>query len=91
MVCCLITHKNIANARSLHEIPHREWGEGATLMFHMASPVDRESVFARFLSELGWEIPARPRLFVQLNNSEVLNEFIRIVLSPLRTMTEPIQ
>jgi hypothetical protein len=83
IVSCFITNKDLPNARSLREVSESTWDPGASLMFRMASDVSRDSVFTRFLSELGWAVPARPKLFVQVNHSQVFDEFMRLALSPL--------
>lgn len=52
-------------------------------MFDMASEIDQHSDFAEALMKEGWTINQHPRLFAQLNHSEILEEFIKVVLVPL--------
>lgn len=52
-------------------------------MFEMASEIEEKSHFARFLLKKGWIINSQAKMFVQLNHSKVLEEFIQIILSPL--------
>jgi hypothetical protein len=84
IISCFVTDQDIAEPRHLFDSPIVQWNAGAKLMFNMASSIDKSSVFTRFLSELGWKMPSKPKLFVQVNHSEVLDEFIRVVLSPLK-------
>lgn len=84
IVSCFVTNQNIVHPRKLFDVPETEWSDGARLMFNMASSIGQDSVFTRFLLELGWTMPAKPKLFVQVNHTEVLEEFIRVVLSPLK-------
>ncbi|MEH1826707.1 MAG: VWA domain-containing protein [Nostoc sp.] len=86
IISCFVTDRDIAEPRYLFDTPVPQWNDGAKLMFNMASSIDRGSVFTRFLLELGWKMPSEPKLFVQVNHSEVLDEFIRVVLSPLKTI-----
>ncbi len=84
IISCFVTDQDITEPRRLFDAPASQWNDGAKLMFNMASSIDRNSVFTRFLLELGWKMPSEPKLFVQVNHSEVLDEFIRVVLSPLK-------
>lgn len=52
-------------------------------MFEMASEIEEKSHFSRFLLKKGWVINSQAKMFVQLNHSRVLEEFIQIILSPL--------
>ena len=50
-------------------------------MFDMASKVDRDSVFVESLIERRWKVPLHPKLFVQANHTDLLNEFTQIIVS----------
>ncbi len=52
-------------------------------MFDMASVVQVDFQYATFLLKKGWTIYPEAKLFVQLNHSEVLEEFIHVIVSPL--------
>jgi len=80
---CFVTDQDIANPRILYGKPEAQWNNGAKLMFDMASIVKDDSEYVSFLLNKGWKINPQARLFVQVNHSEVLEEFIRVVLSPL--------
>jgi hypothetical protein len=86
IISCFITDQDIANPRTLFKQPELHWDREAKLMFDMASEIEDNSEFERFLSQKGWTIHPEAKLFVQLNHSEILEEFISMVLIPF---TEP--
>jgi nucleoside phosphorylase len=81
ILSCLITDKDVANPRELLHDPPAEWDQDARVMFEMASPLDEDTQIERFLLHKGWTIYPHPRLFVQVNHSDVLKEFVRVALS----------
>jgi hypothetical protein len=46
-------------------------------MFEIASPLAEGDSFSRNLVNEGWTIEPNAKLFVQVNHSEVLDEFVR--------------
>jgi von Willebrand factor type A domain len=83
IVSCFITNLDIADPRKLFAEPESHWSKEARLMFDMASNIEDGSDFAQFLMKKGWTISPQGKLFVQLNHSDILEEFISVVLSPL--------
>ncbi len=83
IICCLIDNKDIIDPQILFNQPNPSWNNNACLMFEMASEIEEKSHFARFLLKKGWAINSQAKMFVQLNHSKVLEEFIQIILSPL--------
>jgi hypothetical protein len=83
IVSCLITNQDVADPKRLFSRPENHWNEESRLMFDMASRLPVPSAFADYLDQEGWTIAPRSRLFVQANHSQVLEEFTRVVLSPL--------
>lgn len=81
IVSCFLTNQNIIDPRKLFDEVSYEWGRGARLMFDMASKVDRDSVFVESLIERRWKVPLHPKLFVQANHTDLLNEFTQIIVS----------
>jgi hypothetical protein len=60
------------------------WPEGARLVWDIASPLDESSAAAHYLLAHSWSIEANAKLFVQfvqVNHSDVLNEFVRVAAS----------
>ena len=83
IICCLIDNKDIIDPQILFNQPNPNWNNNACLMFEMASEIEEKSHFARFLLKKGWITNSQAKMFVQLNHSKVLEEFIQIILSPL--------
>ena len=81
IVSCFLTNHNIIDPRKLFDEVSYEWRRGARLMFDMASKVDRDSVFVESLIERRWKVPLHPKLFVQANHTDLLNEFTQIIVS----------
>jgi hypothetical protein len=91
IVSCYVTDQDITVPRHLYGVPHPSWSPGAQLMFEIASEVPDDSPFSYYLGEYGWEIEPHARLFTQINQSEVLSEFMKLVLSPLEAKPDPHQ
>jgi hypothetical protein len=83
VVSCYVTSDDIADPRVLHSQRQLGWREGACLMFEAASTIDSKGPFARYLLGKGWHLDRDAKLFVQINHSDVLDEFIRVVGSPI--------
>jgi len=79
VVSCFVTDDNLADPRVLVGMPQSSWSSGARLMFDIASPIDETGPFARYLLGQGWAIERGARLFVQVNHSTVLEEFVRMI------------
>jgi hypothetical protein len=47
-------------------------------MWDIASPLDESSAAAKYLLRQGWSIELGARMFVQVNHSDVLKEFVRV-------------
>lgn len=90
VISCFVTDQDIANPRVLFGEPESQWSRGARLMFDMASAVEENSAFANFLLRKNWTIKPNARLFVQVNHSMILEEFIRVVISPFETSSKTI-
>lgn len=88
IISCFITDQDIANPRILFGTPQSNWQRGAQLMFQMASQIPKDSEFTRFLLQKGWTIEPEAKLFVQLNHSDILQEFISMVLAPFEDIRE---
>jgi len=52
-------------------------------MLDCASRVPPDSSFGNYLKEYDWKVERGGKLFTQINQSEVLSEFMSVVLSPL--------
>ena len=83
ILSCYVTDHDIAESRHLYSRSQPNWPSGAQLMFRCASALPKESPFDASLREYKWEAEPEARLFTQLNQSEILSEFLNLVLSPL--------
>lgn len=83
IISCFVTDEDVAEPRTLYRKPQKNWPEGARVMFDAASTLDLASEFALFLGRKGWSFNDGARLFVQLNHSEVLDEFIDVLIAPI--------
>jgi hypothetical protein len=79
IVSCFVTDQDIAEPRALVAARQPHWTAGAGLMFEIASTIDEQDPHARALLGHGWTIEPGARLFVQVNHSEVLAEFVRAI------------
>ena len=83
IVSCYVTNKDVAKPRCLHGIYEESWDEGAKLMFNCASIALTTSSFYAYFKELNWEIQKKGRLFAQINETDFLEEFLKVIVSPL--------
>lgn len=83
VISCYVTSKDIADPRILLGTADENWPSGAKLMFDVASQLDESSEFAGYLLRHGWTIERNAKMFVQINHSDVLEEFVSAVGSPV--------
>jgi CHAT domain len=83
IVSCYVTDKNLAKSRCLYEASEKTWEEGAKFMFNCASVPSIGSPFYSYFRELNWQIQENGRLFAQINETEFLEEFLKVIISPL--------
>jgi hypothetical protein len=84
-LCCYLGEQDILNAKRLYEVDDSRWSEGAKCMFRMASVLRNDSYLSRamfdYLSRTGWHPQVGVRLFAQINHSEALDSFLKVLLS----------
>lgn len=83
IVSCYVTDDDIAEPRHIYGVAPGDWPKGAKLMFESASLVPPTSSFDSYLREYSWTIESKGRFFTQVNQSEILSEFMNAILSPL--------
>lgn len=89
IISCYVTNENITTPKNLYNTIQPYWPEGAALMFGCSSVISSQSSFYTYLQEFHWEIEEDARFFTQINQSEILKEFLRVVLSPLSQQSKP--
>jgi hypothetical protein len=80
IVSCFVTDEDVVSPRTLFAEARSAWKKEARLMFDLASPAEPGNPFISLLAKQGWTVPERARLFLQVNQSDVLEEFIRGLL-----------
>lgn len=83
IVSCFINNEDTANPRVLLNAADSRWGQEAKLMFELSSEMGDLPEVRRYLLEHNWTLYPQPKLFVQLNHSDVLREFVQVTLSIL--------
>ena len=80
--------KSILQNRSLYSQYQPEWTEGARRLFYCSSEINHENILAKSISKMAikksWKVPESARLFLQINQEEMLDELIDILTSPLK-------
>lgn len=82
IVSCYLTSSDLASPRHLTSEPGANWPAGAVRLFNMASKLDLDSELSRYLLRQGWYVEPDAACFVQVNHSEVLDEFVGLATSP---------
>lgn len=83
IVTCFLTDADLTEPKRLYGSPQPGWSDGARLMFDCASMLPARSPFDAHFRETKWTVEPQARLFTQINHSETLAEFSKVVLSPL--------
>ena len=83
VVSCYVTDIDITEPRHVYNKSNKDWPEGAKLMFECASNLPLNTPFDAYMREHGWDIDDGGRLFTQINQSEILSEFLNVLVSPL--------
>jgi hypothetical protein len=80
ILACYLTGQDIAEPRRLYARPQPGWPEGAVTLFRCSSVLEEDSLLLPVLREKGWAAAEGDRLFVQLNQSALVSEFVSFVL-----------
>jgi hypothetical protein len=91
IVSCFVTDEDLTEPRRIYGSPQNKWSPGARLMFECSSVLPVGSSFEAYMREYNWKLEPDGRLFTQINQSEILSEFISVVLSPLKSTGKEIQ
>jgi hypothetical protein len=87
IVSCFVTDRDITATRSLYGTPQPNWPAAATLMYEVSSRIPDDSAFYTYLREHNWNMEPNAHLFSQVNQSQVLSEFLQMLVSPLQNAT----
>jgi hypothetical protein len=83
ILCCFLANKNIRRPWILRRQSWWFWPPDAKLMFSMASSVDDWPELGEQLRDSRFVVRKHAKLFVQMNHSQYLENFINAVLLPL--------
>ena len=90
IISCYVTDHNITEPRKLYSESQNNWPSGANLMLKCSSTLPSNSSFTNYLREYHWNFANGAKLFNQVNQSELLMEFMQMVLSPLDSNKKPV-
>ena len=80
ILSCYLTGQDIAEPRRLYARPQSGWPEGAVTLFRCSTVLEEDSLLLPVMRERGWGAGEGDRLFVQLNQSALVSEFVSFVL-----------
>lgn len=81
IISCFVTDGDITEKRTLYSSPGANWPEAASLMLGCSSVLPQNSSMESYLNEHKWSFSGDSKLFCQINQSDVLKEFIGLILS----------
>jgi len=88
IICCYMGSKKITDPKKLYLEEQPFWPKEAKRLFYCASTMvgdsEESKEMMKIAREKGWSIPVNSKLFVQINNSLLLEELIEIILSPVK-------
>jgi hypothetical protein len=82
IVSCYVTDHDVIEPRRIPGSMRDDWDAGARLLFGAASQVPRDHFYLRHLAKMNWVIEDNPRLFIQINHSDLIAEVIRMLTLP---------
>ena len=88
LVIGYIGKNDIMPTRTLFDNERPKWNDEAKTLFQCSSELDKSGKIGKAVSEMAieksWEVPTKAKLFLQVNQQEMLEELIDIITSPLR-------
>lgn len=88
IVVGFIGKNDIMPNKILFNTENSEWNDEAKALFLCSSELDKNGKIGKAVTEMAveksWEVPDKAKLFLQINQQEMLEDFIDIVISPLR-------
>ena len=83
IVSCYVTNKNVGRSWVLRNHPGWFWSEPAHFMYSIASYVDEWPQFGQQLMESRFTVKKQAKLFIQINHTAYLRNFIEAILLPV--------
>jgi hypothetical protein len=83
IVSRFVSQQNVVEPRRLYAKLDRAWPDGAEAMFDIASLLPVPGPEAEYLDRIGWQATPRGRMFAQINQSDLLSEFMNVVIAPI--------
>lgn len=88
VVIGFVGKNDIMPTRTLFGRERPKWNDEAKALFECSSELDKSGKIGKAVSEMAieksWEVPTNAKLFLQVNQQEMLEELIDIITSPLR-------
>jgi von Willebrand factor type A domain len=88
LVIGFIGNNDMMPSRTLFVKENQKWNDQAKTLFQCSSVLDTSGKIGKAVSEMAieksWVTPAKAKLFLQVNQQEMLEELIDIITSPLR-------
>lgn len=88
IVSLYIGEKVITKSKCLYNKSEKAWPQEALRMFNIASAINTDinlfSSIVDIAKDKNWQVPKEARLFLQLNQSDMLEELINIILNPVK-------
>jgi len=88
VICFYIGNKDITDSNRLYKNAIHSWPTNAKRLFTCASIISDDNGIAHELSniaeEKGWQIEKNAKLFIQINNRQMLDEFTEIMFESIK-------
>jgi hypothetical protein len=89
IACFLIGESDLIDKYMLYSSTEKNWSKEVSLLFEMSSTFKLESKFYSEIIEIAkenkWTTNNSPKLFFQINQTEMLNELIEMIFKPLNS------
>jgi hypothetical protein len=88
IACGYIGTKSILEPKTLYFEKQPDWPEGVMRLFGCASEITESNSLTKAIRQMAikkfWNVPDNAKLFLQINQEEMLDELIDILTSPLK-------
>jgi hypothetical protein len=88
IACIFIGKYDLLTKYTLYEVENNDWTNEMKLLFKISSEFPQSSRFyseiLKIAKENNWSVPKLPKLFFQINQTEMLNELIDLFFHPLQ-------